>query len=73
MPLQQIINLPNHTCISNLHQRLGVGGRPALFFDETKFNVNNVTNNLVDVPWGVEAFGQYLPQNPYQMTAKLKE
>ena len=54
-PLEQIINLPNHTVISNPHQRKGVGGRPALIINHNKYHVRNITQSLVDIPWGVEA------------------
>ena len=54
-PLEEIIHLPNHIVISNPHQRKGVGGRPALMINTTKYYVKNLTQNLVKIPWGVEA------------------
>ena len=54
-PLEEIIHLPNHVVISNPHQRKGVGGRPALMINTTKYYVKNLTQNLVKIPWGVEA------------------
>ena len=54
-PLQQIINLPNHVVISNPHQRKGKGGRPALIINESKYHVKNLTQTLIQIPWGVEA------------------
>ena len=54
-PLEDIINLPNHTVISNPHQRRGVGGRPALIINNEKYHVRNITQSLIDIPWGVEA------------------
>ena len=54
-PLEQIIDLPNHTVISNPHQRKGVGGRPALIINNEKYHVRNITQSLIDIPWGVEA------------------
>ena len=55
LTLNEIINLENHTTISNVSQRTGAGGRPAIFVDHTKYDVQNVTNTLVQIPWGVEA------------------
>ena len=55
MPLDTIINLPNHVVISNPHQRKGAGGRPALVINNKKFHVKNLTQSLIDIPWGVEA------------------
>ena len=53
--LDQIVKLDDHTIISNVSQRKGKGGRPAIFANNKKFEVENVTNTLVQVPWGVEA------------------
>ena len=47
-PLEDIIKLPDH-------QRKGVGGRPALFINQKKFYVKNVTQSLIKIPWGTEA------------------
>ena len=55
MPLDTIINLPNHVVISNPHQRKGAGGRPALVINSKKFHVKNLNQSLIDSPWGVEA------------------
>ena len=54
-PLEEIMNLPNHMIISNPHQRKGVGGRPALIINKQKYHVKNLTQTLIDIPWGVEA------------------
>ena len=37
------------------HQRKGVGGRPAIIINNSKYHVRNLTNSLIDIPWGVEA------------------
>ena len=55
MTLDQAIHLEKHTVISNVHQRIGTGGRPAIFANHEKFDVENITNTLVQIPWGVEA------------------
>ena len=55
LTLDEIIKLENHTIISNVSQRTGTGGRPAIFADHTKYEVQNITNTLVQIPWGVEA------------------
>ena len=55
LTLDKIIKLEDHTIISNVSQRTGAGGRPAIFANNKKFDVQNVTNSLVQIPWGVEA------------------
>ena len=53
--LDKIINLEDHTVISNVNQRKGNGGRPAIIANSRKFHIQNLTNTLIQVPWGVEA------------------
>ena len=55
LTLEQIIRLENHTIISNVSQRKGKGGRPAIFANNRKYDVQNITNTLIQIPWGVEA------------------
>ena len=42
MTLDQAIHLEKHTVISNVHQRIGTGGRPAIFANHEKFEVENI-------------------------------
>ena len=55
LKLEEIIKLEDHIIISNVHQRTGKGGRPALIVNNKKFSVENITNKLIQVKWGVEA------------------
>ena len=52
--LDEIINLEDHIVISNVHQRKGVGGRPALIVNKKKFIVQDLTQSVIKVPWGVK-------------------
>ena len=52
--LEDNINLENHVVISNIHQREGKGGRPVLIVNNKKYDVQNLTNSVIQVPWGVE-------------------
>ena len=52
--LDKIIELENYQVISNVHQRTGKGGRPALIINDSKYHVANLTNSLITIPWGVE-------------------
>ena len=54
--LEDHIKLENHTVISNLYQRptSEKGGRPALIVNNKKYNVENLTNTCINIPWGVE-------------------
>ena len=53
--LDVIIKLEDFSVISNVSQRKEKGGRPAIIVNNKKYQVQNVTNTLVQVPWGVEA------------------
>ena len=55
LPLDEIINLEDHTVVSNVHQRTGMGGRPAIIANKRKFHIQNLTNTVIQIPWGVEA------------------
>ena len=54
LTLDQIINLDNYQVISNVYQRTGMGGRPALIINDKKYHVQNLTNTLISIPYGVE-------------------
>ena len=68
--LQQIINLENHEVVSDVHQRKGMGGRPAVIVNKTKFVVQNITNKIIQVKWGVEVVWCLL--TPKNATSKSK-
>ena len=54
LTLEEVIKLDNYEIISNVHQRKGVGGRPAIIANNKKYHVRNITKTL-NIPWGVEA------------------
>ena len=70
LTLEKIVHLENHTVISNVHQRVGMGGRPALIVNKKKYDVEDLTNTLVNIKWGVEAVWCLL--TPKQITRASK-
>ena len=52
--LEDNIQLPNHTVISNLYQRSEKGGRPAIIANKDKYTIDDLTNTSINIPWGVE-------------------
>ena len=52
--LEDCIKLEDHIVISNVYQRKEKGGRPALIVNYRKYDVEDLTNNVVKIPWGVE-------------------
>ena len=64
LTLDKIIKLDDFEIISNVSQRKNPGGRPAIIVNKRKFQVQNITNTLVQIPWGVEAVWSILtPKN----------
>ena len=53
--LNQLINIEDFTVASNPYQRVGVGGRPAFVINAKQYYVRNLTNSLINIPWGCEA------------------
>ena len=73
LTLNQVINLENHQVISNVHQRAGVGGRPALIINDKKYYVKNLTNTLVNIPYGVEITWALLTPKEISQSSVVKE
>ena len=68
--LHELIKLENHEIISNVFQRKGKGGRPAIIVNKNKFVVQNLTNTLINIRWGVEVVWCLL--TPINATSKSK-
>ena len=52
--LEDHFDLENYKVVSNIHQREGKGGRPALIVNTENYHVEDITNTLISIPWGVE-------------------
>ena len=70
--LSEIINLEEHEVISNVHQRRGVGGRPAIIVNRNKYEVKTLTNTLIPVKWGVEAVWALITPKNTNQTSKIQ-
>ena len=46
--------MEDYVVISNPHQRKTQGGRPAIVVNVKKFNVENLTQTSITIPWGIE-------------------
>ena len=55
LTLEKVIKIKNYEVISNVSQRKGQGGRPAIIVDKSKYHIQNLTNTMIQIPWGVEA------------------
>ena len=66
LTLDQVIKIDNYTVLSNVHQRKGKGGRPAIIVNEQKYDVENLTQTAISIPWGVEVIWAALTPKKYQ-------
>ena len=73
LTLDQIIRLEDHVVISNVNQRRGKGGRPAIIANKSKFEVQDVTNSLIQIPWGVEAVWCVLTPKNVSHNSKIQK
>ena len=73
LPLEEIISLEDHIVVSNVHQRRGMGGRPAIIANNKKYQVQNVTNTDIQIPWGVEAVWCVLTPKNITHDSKLQK
>ena len=71
--LEQVIKLDNYQIISNVHQRTGKGGRPAIFVNEGKYHVQNLTNTMISIPYGVEVTWALLTPKQVSPTSVIKK
>ena len=71
--LKDIIKLEHHEVVSNVHQRKGKGGRPALIVNSNKYNIVTLTNTLVQVKWGVEAVWALLTPKNVTQSSKIQK
>ena len=55
MPLKELINIPGFRVLTNVCQRSGRGGKPALIISEKHFHIIEISPNPITVPAGVEA------------------
>ena len=72
LTLDEIIKLDDHVVVSNVSQRKGKGGRPAIIANKNKFDIQNVTNTLIQIPWGVEAVWCVLTPKNVQQNSKIQ-
>ena len=73
LTLEKVIKLENYIIISNVHQRRGVGGRPAIIVNTENYDVENITNGLIQIPWGVEAVWAILTPKVRSQDSKIQK
>ena len=70
--LKDLLKLRNFEVVSNICQRKGVGGRPAIIVNKEKYFITNLTQSVVDIPWGVEAVWCLLSPKEANNNSKIR-
>ena len=70
---RDIIKLEHHEIISNVFQRKGKGGRLAIIEDRRKYIIQNLTNTLINIKWGVEAVWCLLTPKNANTNSKIQK
>ena len=73
LTLEEVIEIEDFTVISNVHQRRGKGGRPAIIANSKKFDVENLTNTEISIPWGVEIVWAVLTPKNVTNASKIQK
>ena len=71
--LDTVIDIDDFKVISNVHQRTGKGGRPAIIANSKKFDIENLTNTTVEIPWGVEVVWATLTPKNVSNTSEVQK
>ena len=70
LTLEEVIEIENFQVISNVHQRKG---RSAIIANTEKFNIENLTNTEINIPWGVEIVWAVLTTKNVTSTSKIQK
>ena len=71
--LDNVIKIDDFKVISNVHQRTGKGGRPAVIVNTKKFDTENLTNTTVSIPWGVKIVWAVLTPKNVSSTSDVQK
>ena len=73
LTLEEVIEIEDFKVISNVHQRKGKGGRPAIIVNTKKFDVENLTNTQISIPWGAEIVWAVLTPKNISNASKMQK
>ena len=73
LPLDNLLKLDEFEIVSNPFQRTGRGGRPVLIINKSKFLIRNITNTVINIPWGVEAVWAVLTPKTLRNNSLIKK
>ena len=71
--LEKLLELENFKILSNVYQREGKGGRPAIVVNTDKYEVENLTQTHITIPWGVEIVWAALTPKNVNKDSKIQK
>ena len=71
--LDKVIKIENYSVISNVFQRRGQGGQPAIIANKEKFTVENLTQTAIEIPWGIEVVWAILTPKNVSNASKIQK
>ena len=71
--LKEVIEIENTEIISNPYQRKELCGRPAIVVRKTKFDIEDLTNTQISIPWGVEIVWALLTPKDVSANSKVQK
>ena len=73
LTLDKVIKIDDFEVISNVHQRKGKGGRPAIIVNSKKYQVENLTHTVISIPWGAEAIWAVITPKNVNSASKVQK
>ena len=73
LTLDEVIKIPDYTVISNVFQRNGKGGRPAIVANNKKFTVENLTQNEMKFLGVLKLYGHWSHLKMFIMIARSRK
>ena len=71
--LENLIRIDDFKVISNVHQRKGKGGRPAIIVNSNKYCVENLTQTVISIPWEVEVVWAVITPKNVNTASKIQK
>ena len=71
--LEKVIKVDDYKVISNVYQRKEKGGRPAIIANASKYEIENLTNTVIKIPWGVEIVWAVLTPKNVTRNSEVKK
>ena len=72
-PLSTVLAMKDYQIISNPFSRRGRGGRPAIIVNTAKYDVHNLTQSTVNIPWTCELVHVLLTPKKVTNNCKMKK